>query len=93
LATGLQTGAVLSTERVGDVVGVQFPNEEDVALFIPGSGDVLLCTAAQWHSLKAGQVGSPTGLSAGPLHSASVVDAAPAVDLKSTLLSLGALLA
>ena len=52
----LQIDNFPSADHIGDVVGIQFPGEEEVALFIPGSGDVLLCAAAQWQSLKEGHV-------------------------------------
>lgn len=39
------------TERVGNVVGVHFSEDEDVALFLPESGDVLLCALWQWQQL------------------------------------------
>lgn len=89
----LHSGAVLLTQQLGDVVGVQFSGEEDVALFIPGSGDVLLCDAAQWHSLKAGQVGGATDPVAESRQQAGDADTTSAINLKSTLLGLGALLA
>ena len=39
------------TEVAGDVVCIQFGQEEEVALFIPGSSDVLLCSTAAWRGL------------------------------------------
>jgi hypothetical protein len=92
LGADLRTNPVLAIHRLGDVVGVQFADEEEVALFIPGSGDVLLCTAAQWHSLKDVPVGGDIGLLIDPPSSVSKDDAASTGDLKSTLLTLGALL-
>ena len=83
---------MLEINQLGDVIGVQFADEEEVALFIPGSGDVLLCTAAQWHSLKDVPVGGDIGLLIDPPSSVSKDGAASTGDLKSTLLALGALL-
>ena len=37
----------------GDVAVAQFPNEQEVVLFIHGSGDVLRCAAADWSGLKS----------------------------------------
>ena len=89
----LQTDSVPSVDRVGDVVGVQFSDEDELAVFIPSSGDVLLCTASQWRSLKDVLVVNPTGSLTAPLQSGNTEGSAPAADLKSTLLSLGACLA
>jgi hypothetical protein len=44
--------APLRTDLVGDVVGVQFLHEDELALFMPHSGDVLLCSQLQWRQLK-----------------------------------------
>ena len=74
-------------------MGVQFQDEEEVALFIPGSCDVLLCTAVQWQSLRAVPSGGATGSFARPLRSDSVLDVVHGGALKAILLSLGALLA
>lgn len=91
-------------ERVGDVLGCHFADEEDVALFIPGSGDVLLSSLQQWRHLKDGgkilSTHSPeNSLTDSPPDSpADSTDAAgpgreePADELKSALLSLGAAL-
>ena len=48
----LLAGTGLSIKLVGDVVGVQFSQEEEVILFMPGSGDVLLCSRKQWQRLN-----------------------------------------
>lgn len=69
--------AEFTVERVGDVVGCRFDGESDMALFLPGSGDVLLANLAQWNSLK-------TPLSTAPL------DSEPLDELRTTLLGLGA---
>ena len=44
--------ALLSIDRAGCVIGVQFPEEAELVLFIPESGDVLLCSCLQWHQMK-----------------------------------------
>lgn len=90
----LQTPVTPTTDRIGDVVGVQFPDEEEVALFIPCSGDVLLCTVGQWHSLKDRSVMGRPGafIKPGP-NGNSVDELSPSSDLRRKLLSLGALLA
>jgi len=90
----LQTHVTPTTDRIGDVVGVQFPDEEDVALFIPCSGDVLLCTVGQWRSLKDMSVsGRPDSFIGQGSCDNSVDDPSPSSDLRFKLLSLGALLA
>ena len=85
--------ALLQADRVGDVVGVQFSDEDEVALFIPSSGDVLLCTASQWRRLKDMPVARLTGQSTVPVASENLENYACGADLESTLLSLGACLA
>ena len=66
--------------RVGDVVGVQFSGEDELVLFIPHSGDVLLCPAIQWRSLL-----DRSDLAHGPVAGSMLVS-----DLRSTLFDLGA---
>ena len=41
---------------LGDVFGVEFPDEQELALFVPSSGDVLLCTSSDWSDLKEAPV-------------------------------------
>ncbi|NDP38263.1 MAG: hypothetical protein GZ093_05860 [Rhodoferax sp.] len=93
MAANLGADALLLVDRVGDVVGVQFSGEDEVALFIPGSGDVLLCTASQWRSLKDMPVARLIGLLNVPVPNASLENYVSGADLESTLLSLGACLA
>lgn len=93
MAANLGTDALLLVDRVGDVVSVQFSDEDEVALFIPSSGDVLLCTASQWRGLKDMPVARPTGLLNVPVPSATLESYACGADLRPTLLSLGACLA
>lgn len=76
-------------ERVGDVLGCHFAGEEDLALFVPGSGDVLLSSLAQWRALKAGGKFVSTRSSAGSPHAASQGREELADELKFALLSLG----
>lgn len=92
LATGQQTVALPSVDQVGDVFGVQYPREVEVVLYIPGSGDVLLCSADQWHRLKAMPVEGFADALTDPLDGSSGADEEPSVDLKSTLEGLGAFL-
>ncbi len=90
----LQTHVMPTTDRVGDVVGVQFPDEEEVALFIPCSGDVLLCTVGQWRSLKDMSAGGQPDPLIGQEPCDNRVDGSSlSSDLRFKLLSLGALLA
>lgn len=92
LESDRQTVALPSVDRVGDVVGIQYPDEDEVVLYIPGSGDVLLCSADQWHRLKeAPAVGFSDALN-DPLDGSSGAHAGPSGDLKFTLLGLGAFL-
>lgn len=93
MAANMGAHALLLVDRVGDVVSVQFSDEDEVALFIPSSGDVLLCTASQWRSLKDMPVARPTGLLNVPVPSANLDSHACGADLRPTLLSLGACLA
>jgi hypothetical protein len=62
-----------SLEFFADVAGVCFPGEENMVLFIPGSGDVLRTSVTQWNSLLYPQKGvfselKTTLLSLGALH-------------------------
>ena len=93
MVASLETDASLLADYVGDVVGIQFTGEDEVALFIPSSGDVLLCSASQWRCLKERPVARPTGLLTAPVASANLGGQACGADLESTLLSLGACLA
>lgn len=51
MSSGADAG-LISSQQLGDVVGFEFPGEAEVALFVPGSGDVLLCHLDQWSQLK-----------------------------------------
>lgn len=93
MAANIRTDAAPLVDHMGDVVGVQFSQEDEVALFIPSSGDVLLCSASQWSLLKNVQIAGPSGTWPTSFQSASMEGVAPEPDLKSTLFSLGALLA
>jgi hypothetical protein len=74
---------------VGDVIGCLFDAEEEIALFVPGSGDVLLSSLAQWRSLTCGD--SAVSMPPPNLAQAAGISVESAADeLKSALLSLGA---
>lgn len=88
-----ENDALLLLDHVGDVVGVQFSGEDEVAVFIPGSGDVLLCTASQWRCLKQTPVARLNDLLTAPVASANLESDDCGAGLESTLLSLGACLA
>lgn len=79
----------LVVERAGDVLACHFAGEEDLALFIPGSGDVLLSSVAQWRGLKAGGKSISTHSLAGAPNAASQGREGAADELKTALLSLG----
>jgi len=68
------------TEVAGEVVCIQFGQEDDVALFLPGSSDVLLCSTAAWRGL--------VNLDASDRN--KVIVESSAVELKATLDKLGA---
>lgn len=38
-----------ASQRCGDVVGFQFVGEQQVVLFAPESGDVMVCSLPDWH--------------------------------------------
>ena len=38
--------------RFGEIVTAQYPIEENIVLFLPASGEVLLCDANDWHTLR-----------------------------------------
>lgn len=44
--------SVETLSHVNDVTGIQFAGEEDVVLFIPGSGDILRCSAIEWARVR-----------------------------------------
>ena len=52
LSANLLAGTAVSIVQVGDVVGAQFPEEDEIAIYIPNSGDILLCPRLQWHLLQ-----------------------------------------
>jgi hypothetical protein len=52
LASGTLGANLASSQQIGDVVAFHFQDEEEVALFIPGSADVLLCDLKQWSQLR-----------------------------------------
>ena len=37
----------------GDVIGIRFGDEDDVALFVPPTSDVLRCSHSDWYALRA----------------------------------------
>lgn len=82
--------ADLTFERLGDVIGCHFQGEEDLALFVPGSGDVLLSSLAQWRSLKRDESAASIRYVGGETQDNELSGEFPADGLKSTLLSLGA---
>jgi hypothetical protein len=67
-------------DRVGDVFGVVFPDEQEAVLFVPNAGDVLLCTVREWSDIKEAPVSGPVD----PTSSSGA--------LRPMLLGLGALL-
>lgn len=77
--------------RRGDVVGVTFPGEELSVLFVPASGDMLLCRAEQWTDLQVPASESADAFNGSPsaVVAESVVDAS-ASELTTMLAKLGA---
>ncbi len=45
--------SVVTVATHGDVVGIRFGNDDDVALFVPPTTDVLRCSHADWEELCA----------------------------------------
>lgn len=80
----------LTFERVGDVIGCLFEGEEDLALFVPGSGDVLLSSLTQWRILSPASALASSVFVGGVVSGPEPLGVFPADGLKSTLLSLGA---
>lgn len=84
--------AQVKVERIGDVLGCRFEGEDEVALFLQGSGDVLLASLAQWQGLIQPSLTALNCFHSNP-HLATEPVAPESLDtLKSTLLSLGAAL-
>ena len=83
-------GSLPEVTQLGDVVGIQFPFENELVLFMACSGDVLLCTASEWHGLDAAisaRVSETLAMSSlNGVHG----DFPPASDLERMLVSLGA---
>jgi hypothetical protein len=46
-------------ESMGGVLAAQFEAEDQVVVFLPESGDVLLCAAAQWRELNLAPASKP----------------------------------
>ncbi len=82
--------ADLTFERAGDVIGCHFEGEEELVLFVPGSGDVLLSSLAQWRSLTGGDSAVSMRCADGLVQANGLSSKFPADELKSALLSLGA---
>lgn len=80
-------------EQLGDVHAFHFADEPDVALFIPESGDVLLCSANEWQRLKnpGASVKPQIGENAQLTQLIEVDETAD--DLKTVLANLGATIA
>jgi len=89
LAFNLDIQAVAFVDHVGDVVGVHFTDEEEIAIFIPCSGDVLLCTAFQWQTLNNSFHKNLTDSLTSIEKSSDLEKTHLSVDLKSTLIHLG----
>lgn len=84
--------AQVKVERVGDVLGCRFDGEDEVALFLQGSGDVLLASLAQWQSLVRPSVAPLNNLSVNLTLVVEPNPPEPLDELRSTLLGLGAAL-
>jgi len=48
---------MLLINRMGDAIGVQHTNEDKVTVFIPGSGEVLLCRLNDWININQAGAG------------------------------------
>jgi hypothetical protein len=93
LKIGLGRSLLNSYEQVGDVHAVQFPGESEVALFISGSGDVLLCDEQEWQRVRKIPALAPRdGVSLGSLNPPIPLELSPG-DLESVLAGLGAVTA
>lgn len=90
--TGQIPLADLTFERAGDVIGCHFEGEEDLALFVPGSGDVLLSSLAQWRSLTRAGGSVAESCVDGVVQVNGLTTESPASELRATLLSLGAVI-
>lgn len=43
---------MVSHHHLGDVIAVQFDQDDDVAVFVPASADVLRCSSTAWEILS-----------------------------------------
>lgn len=77
--------ASIETSHLHDVHGVTFAGEAECVLFIPGSGDVLLCDALLWEDLRAEAAGLLAPEADGPGG-----ELAPTAELRAMLNRLGA---
>jgi hypothetical protein len=77
--------APVGISHLNDVHGVTFAGEAECVLFIPGSGDVLLCDALLWEDVCAEAAGllppEPDGLGS---------EVPPTAELRAMLNRLGA---
>lgn len=42
----------VSIEDLGEVIGIIFPGEDEVGLFVPGSAEMVICSKEEWIASK-----------------------------------------
>jgi hypothetical protein len=77
--------ASIEVSQLNDVHGATFGGDAECVLFIPGSGDVLLCDALLWEDLRAEAAGELAPEPEGPGG-----ELAPTAELRTMLNRLGA---
>jgi hypothetical protein len=93
LAPASATSSGFLVDRVSDVIGIDF-GQQEVALFIPGSGDVLLCSRNAWSDLKNSVAANVQNAPTVPLDEPVSGEAEdPADGLRAMLVKLGAFIA
>lgn len=56
-----QPGASVGFETLGEVIGVHFSGENEMALFVPGSAELIVCGSDAWAAVRAQKAVPDTG--------------------------------
>jgi len=80
----------LATCYLYDVVGVSFAGESEAAIFLPYSGEVLLCSASAWREVCASRVPVAIAMGIAPPYDGLAPTISGQEELTAALTRLGA---
>lgn len=80
----------LATCYLHDVVGVRFAGENEAAIFLPYSGEVLLCSASGWREVCASRLPVAIAMGIVPPHEGLAPTISGQEELTAALTRLGA---